>query len=70
MTNSTMTGHLAMLHTVTAVEPRPMTLPTASASGPVTTTASAAITMRISMSSVTSICSGRSFQIGRASTVS
>ena len=35
LTSSTSTGHFAMSHAVTAASPRPITLPTCSASGPV-----------------------------------
>ena len=59
-----------MFHTVTAVLPSPMALPTACASGPVTTSDSATSATRMTAMRVMRICSGRSFQNGRPSPIS
>ena len=70
LTSSTSTGHLAMSQAVTAASPRPITLPTCSASGPVRTTATAPIETRMIITSVIAIWTGRSFQNGRPSSTS
>ena len=69
-TTAASTGHLAMFQTVTAVLPRPMALPTACASGPVTTRESATSATSTTAIRVMTICSGRSFQNGRPSPIS
>jgi hypothetical protein len=58
------------LKIVIAVSPMPMLSPRAWASGPLTTTATPVRAMSRIITSVTSICSGRSFQIGRPSSTS
>ena len=69
ITIATSTGHLAIWQTVTAVSPIPSGRGDSFTIGPVRISASTT-TARISMISVTSIWSGRSFQIGRPSGVS
>jgi hypothetical protein len=54
----------------TAVSPRPTTLPTVLASGPVRTTASALIVTSTSVRTVTATRSGIVFQTGRPSSTS
>src|SRR3954464_9799337 len=63
-------GHLAMLQTDTKVDPRPIKLPTFSASGPVKTIASEVIVSRTSRTTVTPRRTGSFFQIGRPSSTS
>jgi hypothetical protein len=70
LTSTTSTGHLAMSQIVTAVEPTPTSLPTCSASPPVTTTAIAETASRTTITSVMRTCCGRSFQNGRPSPTS
>jgi hypothetical protein len=65
-----MSGHLAMFHTSTAVEPRPTALPTASAAGPVSTSASATAAVSSRATRVIRIIQGRSFQNGLPSRIS
>ena len=67
LTTKASTGHLAIFQMVTAVEPKPISLPMASASGPVTTSAIRTRAKSIVIPRVTSTCSGRSFQNGRPS---
>ena len=64
------TGHLAMSQIDTAVLPMPSGPATAVTMGPVSTSATATSASRTSITSVTRICSGRSFQNGRPSGVS
>ena len=67
MTTSSITGHLAICQTVTAVSPRPTALPIASATGPDTISATTTAAASSTSSSVTSSWSGLSFQNGRPS---
>ena len=69
-TTSSSTGHFAMSQIETAVEPMPRGPATAETMGPVSTIASATAASITTMTSVTRICSGRSFQKGRPSGVS
>ena len=64
------TGHLAMSQTTTAVCPRPMALPTLSAIGPVNTTITALIMIRMTMAMVTARRTGIVFHTGRPSPTS
>ena len=59
-----------MFQIVIAVEPRPIAWPTLFATGPETTSATTVIATRRTMTSVTSIWKGRSFQNGRPSSTS
>ncbi len=70
MTTRSITGHFAMFHTVTTVEPSPIALPTASAAGPVMTRPTATAPASTMVTSVTSSIIGRSFQMGRPSSIS
>ena len=70
ITTMRITGHLAMSHAWTALEPRPRTLPACLASPPVKVTPTAT---RASMSNSTSVVPtrvGSVFQIGRPSPTS
>ena len=64
------TGHLAMSQTTTAVWPTPSELPTLSAIGPVNTTMTALIRMRMTMATVTASRTGIVFHTGRPSPTS
>ena len=70
MKTNSITGHLAMFQTSTAVEPIPSGLATALTTGPVSTSESASRVTSTIIAKVTSSCSGRSFQNGRPSGVS
>ena len=70
ITTTTITGHLAMFQTVTAVSPTPITSPIARASGPVTTIAIATIASSRTIARVIAICGGRRVQNGRPSSTS
>jgi hypothetical protein len=59
-----------MLQAVTALSPRPITLPACSASPPVKTTATAQTSVPTTSASVTPTRTGRLFQIGRPSSTS
>ena len=67
ITTTSITGHLAICQTVTAVSLRPTAPPIASATGPVTTSEITTRAASRTSTSVTSSCSGRSFQNGRPS---
>ena len=67
MTTTNITGHLAMSHTVTAASPTPIALPIASATGPETMSATTTSAASSTITSVTTSCSGLSFQNGRPS---
>ena len=69
-TTASSTGHLAMLHAVTAADSSPIALPTASAAGPVSTRPTATIAASSTVTRVTRSITGRSFQIGRPSSIS
>src|SRR5215204_4205918 len=69
-TTSTMTGHLAIDHTVIASGPNPTTLPTALAIGPLMTDASTTAATAISMKIVTISRSGISLTGPRPSSIS
>ena len=69
-TTASSTGHLAMLHTVTAVDSSPIARPTASAAGPVRTSPTATTAASSTVTSVMRSMTGRSFQIGRPSSIS
>ena len=64
------TGHLAMSHTLTAVDPTPRSLPACLASPPVKTTATELNASRITITTVTPSRTGTVFQIGRPSSMS
>ena len=70
ITTASITGHLAMSQIVVAVLEIPIGFATASTIGPVNMSASSKIAARTTMTSVTSNCTGRSFQIGLPSGVS
>ena len=70
ITAISMIGHFAMLKTVCAVEPIPSGPATAETTGPVRTSPSSTAASSRIITSVTSSCSGRSFQNGRPSGVS
>jgi hypothetical protein len=69
-TRPSSTGHFANCQTVIAVSPRPMAPPTASASGPVSTSASAVIATSMMQTNVIRIWSGFFFHTGRPSSTS
>ena len=71
ITSTSSTGHFAMFQMSTAVEPMPSGSATALTIGPVSTSADGdRASTRMIITSVTSSCSGRSFQNGRPSGVS
>src|SRR5688572_6349263 len=59
-----------MFHTVTAVAPRPIALPIAPATGPLTTRPTRVAAASTTTTTVSSSIAGRSFQIGRPSRIS
>src|SRR5919112_4228597 len=67
LTRTTSTGHLAMLHTVTATPPIPIFSPTTCARSPVNTTITADNTIIKPTTAVTPSRIGSVFQIGRPS---
>ncbi len=69
-TTASSAGHFAMFHTFTAVAPSPTAFPTALAAGPVSTSPSATRAVRRTVMRVTTSIVGRSFQIGRPSSIS
>ncbi len=64
------TGHLAISQTVSAVSPTPIAPPTASTTGPVSTSAKQIAASMITITKVIRICSGRSLKNERPSGVS
>lgn len=70
MTSSSTTGHLAMFHTVTVTSLSPMVDPIDRARSPDRTTATTTSTAITISTTVMPSCSGRSFQIGRPSSIS
>ena len=69
-TTNSRTGHLAMSHTVNAVDPSPTRSPTSWARPPVSTTADALIASRTSSTRVRTTRTGSVFQTGRPSSMS
>ncbi len=67
---SSITGHLAMFQTVTALSPRPITSPIERATEPLATKPIASTAISTTITSVITSCSGRSFQNGRVSSTS
>ena len=63
-------GSLAMSQTATAPSPRPIRSPTQRATGPVTTSATITSEMSSRIARVRARNTGRSFQIGRPSSMS
>ena len=69
-TISTRTGHFAMFQTATALSPTPTRLPASSATGPVSTTATALALSSTSMRTVTPRRTGSRLRKPRPSSVS
>ncbi|MDT4886622.1 hypothetical protein FQZ97_1229930 [compost metagenome] len=70
MTSTMMTGHLAMFHTVRKTPPSPMAPPTASATGPLTTSIAASNATMTTESKVTPNIVPRSLTKPRPSSTS
>ena len=66
-TTTNSSGHFTIDQALSAESPIPSSLPTASASGPLSTRANSKTATTATTVSVISTCSGRSFQNGRSS---